>query len=114
FDTDLLRYSAGWPGGFLELSPRRYGLIEAPKPKGEIQFTSAPVPGWESKGSFADPRPQAYGPLPRDWAKYGGLYLHDKRIVLACSVGQARILESPWLERAQGLMALTRTVEWQD
>src|SRR5438105_4059299 len=62
FDTDLLRYSAGWTGGFLEMNPRRYGLIEAPKPRGDIQFSSVPGPGWAHEGNFLDPRPQSYGP----------------------------------------------------
>ena len=111
FDTDLLRYSAGWTGGFLELNPKRYGLIEAPKPKGEIQFTSAALPGCAREGSFSDPRPQSYGPLPRDWARYTGLYLHSNRVVLAYSIGQAEILESPWLERDNGLTVFTRSLE---
>ena len=34
FDTELLRYSAGWTGGFLQLHPRRYGLMVSPKPQG--------------------------------------------------------------------------------
>ncbi len=113
FDTDLMRYSAGWIGGFLELSPRRYGLIDAPKPKGEIQFTSASVPAWDHDASYRDPRPQPYGPLPHDWAQFHGLYLHGLRVVLAYSAGQAEILESPWLESAQGLTAFSRTLEIQ-
>ena len=98
----------------MELNPRRYGLIEAPKPQGQIQFTSAPAPGWDREGSFDDPRPQAYGPLPHDWAKYHGLYLHGKRVVLAYSAGEAEVLDSPWLEQAEGLTALTRTLELRD
>jgi len=114
FDTDLMRYSAGWTGGFLELNPRRYGLIEAPKAKGDIQFFSASLPGWSRNGSYNDPRSQPYGPLPHDWAKYHGLYLHGKRVVLAYSVGPADVLESPWLESAQGIRAFTRTLEIQN
>jgi len=114
FDSDLMRYSAGWTGGFLEMNPRRYGLIEAPKPRGQIQFACAAAPGWSRNGSFDDPRAQSYGPLPREWAKYRGLYVNGQRVVLAYSVGRSAVLESPWLERAQDVLALTRTVEWQD
>jgi len=114
FDSDLMRYSAGWTGGFLEMNPRRYGLIEAPKPRGQIQFACAAAPGWSRNGSFDDPRAQSYGPLPREWAKYRGLYVNGQRVVLAYSVGRSAVLESPWLERAQDVVALTRTVEWQD
>ncbi len=111
FDTDLMRYSAGWTGRFLEISPRRYGLINAPKPDGAIRFTTSPAPGWARNGSFGDPRATIYGPLPREWAKYRGLYLSGQRVVLAYSVGSAGVLESPWIEKADGVVAFTRTIE---
>ena len=111
FDTELLRYSAGWTGGFLQTFPRRYGLMVSPKPVGEIQFADAALPGWARHESFADPRSKSLGPLPRDWAKYHGLYLSGKRVVLAYSVGAAEVLDSPWLEQSNGISVLTRTVE---
>ena len=114
FDTDLLRYSAGWMGGFLQMHPQRYGLIAAPTPAGEIQFTSASEPGWAQDGSFSDPRQSRLGPLPRDWAKYHGLYLSGNRVVLSYSVGEASILESPWFERGNGLDVLSRQIEITD
>jgi sugar lactone lactonase YvrE len=42
-----------------------------------------------------------YGPLPREWAHYEGLYLHSGRAVIAASIGGTRVLESPgWIESA--------------
>ena len=111
FDTELLQCSAGWTGGFLELSPTRYGLMNAPKPRGEVQFTTTAAPGWARRGSFDDPRERHLGPLPRDWARHGGLYLSGKRVVLRYSVGTNTVWESPWIETAQGLSVFTRTFE---
>ena len=111
FDTELLRYSAGWTGGFLQLHPRRYGLIVSPKPKGTIQFKSSATPGWARNGRFDDPREKHLGNLPRDWGHYAGLYLSGKRVVLAYRVANVDVLDSPWLEEASDTMAFTRTIE---
>ena len=47
-----------------------------------------------------DPRPvgrdgRPYGPVPRGWAKYRGLFHHGRRTILSYSVGGAAILECP-------------------
>lgn len=112
FDIDLMRYSAGWSGKFLNFHPRRFGLIRPLEPAGEMVFTTLPGPGWaHSSGSLTDPRPDGIGPLPTSWAKYNGLYRHNNRVVLSYSVGSAEILESPWLESGAGVKAFTREME---
>lgn len=111
FDTDLLRYSAAWTGGFLKIPDVRYGLMAPCAPAGEIQFTTEPGPGWAKNDSFEDPRKQKFGPLPRDWAKYNGLYQSGRRVVLAYTVNGAPVLESPWFETIDGLPVFTRTIE---
>jgi hypothetical protein len=111
FDTDLLRYAAGWTGGFVKVHGQRYGLISAPSSSGEIQFTTASLPGWAQNNSFIDSRPEKVGPLPRSWAKYKGLYLSGKRVVLSYSVGEMAVLDSPWLEQSGKLQIFTRSLE---
>jgi hypothetical protein len=111
FDTDLLRYSAAWTGGFVKVHGQRYGLIAAPSPAGEIQFTTASVPGWAKDGSFADPRPQKLGALPREHAKYKGLYLHGNRVVLSYSVEGNSVIESPWFIKSGNLKIFSRSLE---
>ena len=112
FDTDLLRYSAGWTGGFVGLS----GVVfdgehwAYPHIRGQQTFGNAQLPGWARKGSFHDPRPFIYGPLPRDWAHWRGLYLYDQKVILSYTVGQAEILEMPGLEKGAGLTAFARTL----
>ena len=52
--------------------------------------------------SFADLRDEAdgrsYGPLPRAWAHFRGLYRHGDRVILGYTVGNTEVLESPGLE----------------
>ena len=62
-------------------------------------------PGWASpQGKWDDVRltgrdGKHYGPLPREWAHYEGLFLHGGLAVIAASIGGTRVLESPgWLD----------------
>jgi hypothetical protein len=111
FDTDLLRLSAGWTGGFVKPDPARYGLIKPIAPVGDIVFVNAAVPGWAKEGRFVDPRPRPFGPLPQPWAKYRGLYLQGPRVTLHYDVNGVNVLESPWCETRGGALAITRSLE---
>ena len=111
FDTDLLRYAAGWTGGFLQLHAQRYGLIAAPSPAGKIQFATEAGPGWAKADSFTDPRSEKLGPLPREHAKYKGLYLHGQRVVLSYTAGRSSVLDSPWFVKAGKLEIFTRRLD---
>ncbi len=86
FDTDLLRMSGGWTGGFI----RHHGVVfdgeHGPNPQpatdATMVFETNPQsPGWSKGPDFTDPRklptgPGAakvpFGPLPKDWARYKG------------------------------------------
>jgi cytochrome c2 len=109
YDTDLLRCTGGWTGGFVDLKGVAFSGSHGgnPAPVGDVVFRTEAVPGWSKAGSFVDPRPLPkgfgaatvpYGPLPEEWAKYRGLYRHGERVVISYSVGGAGILESPGLE----------------
>lgn len=110
FDTDLLRMSAGWTGGFLNLVGTPFDGDCGPSPtvKGTPVFATAPRPGWARNGAFKDPRPRPYGPLPADWAKYKGLYLHGDQVVLSYTVGACPVLELPGAVSRDGASAITR------
>ncbi len=107
FDHDTLRMAAAWSGdqfidwngihfnGQHNIHPRIVGTVHAENPT---------APGWAnpSDGSWDDPRvigrdDRHYGPLPRDWAHYEGMYYHGNRIVISYRVGETPILESPRL-----------------
>jgi mono/diheme cytochrome c family protein len=112
YDTDLLRVSAGWTGAFLRFNSKHFGLVHRPRATGKTAFVPPAVPGWAKDGSFEDSRPhKPWGPLPRQWAHYKGLYLHGKRVVFAYTVGTAEVLESPWFESIEGVGVFSRTFE---
>ena len=111
FDTELMRYSAGWTGGWLMLARGRDGLEGQPAVEGDERFaTKQNTPGWARDGEFKDPRKTPLGPLPREWAKYKGLYLHGEKVVLSYSVGGVDVLELPGFESAGGVDVFSRTI----
>ncbi len=97
FDTELLRYSAGWSGGFIRYSGVVFdgGHGANPAPRGTIAFGTTASPGWGHDGNLKDPRPIPHGPLPRHWAHYKGLYRTDKGVVFSYTVGASTVLDMP-------------------
>jgi putative heme-binding domain-containing protein len=107
FDHDTFRMAGAWEGsGFInwrgihfngehQIHPQIAGNLIASNPVG---------PGWANpaNGSLDDPRPKArdgrpYGPLPREWAKYRGIYAHGDRTIISYTIGETPVLESPEL-----------------
>src|SRR5204863_7664894 len=60
---------------------------------GKIEFATPALPGWTHDGKRDDPRNPKDGPLPREWAKYKGLYLNGDTVVLSYSVRGVTVLE---------------------
>lgn len=122
FDTECVRMAGGWTGGWVKLKGVAFDGGHGPNPGpiegANVYFQTNPGPVWSKDGTFSDPRklpagPGAakvpLGPLPRDWAKYRGLYLHGDRVVFAYSVGTAELLESGDVARSGDTDVLTRT-----
>ena len=97
FDTELLRVSAAWKGKFLDIKAFREGLGGPPDVAGEVLYASSAGPGWARPGTsdFADPRSDRLGPLPREWGRYRGLYLHGSNVIFSYTVGDSPVLELP-------------------
>ena len=60
FDTDLLRWSAGWTGNYItdEGVSYRGNHGASPRVAGDQKFGVSNIAGWaDLKGSFVDPRP---------------------------------------------------------
>ncbi len=130
FDTDLLRYSVGWKGevpadrvqdtfeerswnDFIDLKGVVFDGTHQTHPeiKGEPIFANPKAPGWARAGSFEDPRELPYGPLPRSWAHYKGLYLYENRVIFSYTVGDTAVLEMPGLEFGRRISSVfTRTI----
>jgi putative heme-binding domain-containing protein len=109
FDHDTLRVAATWttPAGSKEAPFIDWQGIHFdgqhqvhPHVSGEIEFANPNGPGFGNPetGSFEDPRPRGrdgrpYGPLPREWAHYRGIYACGPQTVISYTVGSTPILE---------------------
>jgi len=113
FDTDLLRYYAGWTDGFLDVSKTHLttskGSWHAVIP-GSVKFTTRLGPGWAKGEDFTDPRPLAAGPLPREWGRFKGIYRHGQRVVFNYLVGECEVFETPDSVTTNGLTFFVRTL----
>jgi putative heme-binding domain-containing protein len=124
YDHDTLRLSAAWTGrGFIDWNGINFNGRHQVHPRivGQVHVNNPDGPGWanpENSGS-ADPRVlgrdgRHYGPLPRPWAHYKGLYHHGDQVILAYTVGTTNVLESPGreIDPAQpDVPIFTRTLE---
>src|SRR5262249_50814085 len=114
FDTELLRLSAAWTDGFLQLRGTAYDGAHGPLPalRGQKLCETRPGPGWAKAGSFDDPRPVPYGPLPKEWGAYRGYHLHGDRVVIDYDVGGMRVREAQALEGGAAAQVLARHFEF--
>jgi len=112
FDTELLRLSAGWTDGFLFLRGTAYDGAHGPMPRlrGRKVCESRPQPGWARDGDFTDPRSEPYGPLPREWGRYRGLYLHGNDVVVSYQIAGMGVLEHYAIEGEGPGRAVARTL----
>ena len=110
FDTDTLRAAAAWSASdkgenFIDWRSIQFNGEHQIHPRvvGSIASANSTGPGWANpaSGSFADDQRvegrdgRRYGPLPREWGTFRGLYHHSQQVVLSYSIGNADVLESP-------------------
>jgi hypothetical protein len=121
FDHDTMRMAAAWTGeGFIDWNGINFNGRHAIHPRlaGQVRFANPVGPGWANPetGRFDDPRLRGrdgkpYGPLPRAWAQYRGLYHHGTQTILSYTVGDAKVLESPTYDTTpDGKVVYTRTL----
>ncbi len=120
FDHDVMRVAGGWTGeGFIDwdaiLLNDRHETY--PRTIGKLHFETPVGPGWANpaSGSFEDPRFTArdgrkFGPLPKKWANYKGLYHHGDNMIISYTVGTAKILEQLGMEKKGDQTVFTRTL----
>ena len=115
YDTDLVRVASAWTGGYLNFTKdimraRDYRSI---LPVSDPISAIGQMPGWAQPGSdnFQDPRERPFGPLPRNWSKYRGIYLHGDKSIVYYTVGDAKILELPAAERVGDMLLVTRNLD---
>lgn len=119
YDHDTLRAAGAWSGEeFCDWNSIRFNGRHGVHPHalGEVHFANPTGPGWADPEThdFDDPRlrgrdDRPYGPLPRDWAHYEGMYHFGNRVILSYTVGKTRILEMPGLKTTDAAPVITRT-----
>jgi hypothetical protein len=103
FDTELLRYGAGWTGGLLDISRTHLDSAKGSHEAfidGRILFTTPPVAGWSTNGSSND----------RDALRYKGYFRHGRKIILNYEVAGVEIWEMPSHERIADQWVFVRTI----
>jgi hypothetical protein len=103
FDTELLRYGAGWSGGFLDISRTHLDSAKGSHEAfvdGMILFTTSPMAGWSTNGSFNE----------REALRYKGYFRHGKKIILNYEIAGVEIWEMPSHERSADQWTLVRQI----
>ena len=107
YDHDTMRAAAATTGSFVDWKGIAFDGSHGTHTSltGDRHFVNPVGPGWASPdGKWDDARligrdKLPYGPLPREWAHYEGLYQNGGKVVIAARVGPVRVLESPgWLD----------------
>jgi hypothetical protein len=93
FEHDTLRWAAGWTGSeFIDWNGIHFNGKHQVHPRvvGDVSFRNPAGPGWAdpASGLLSDDQRvtgrdgRRYGPLPRAWGRFRGLYHHGDRIVV--------------------------------
>ena len=124
FEHDTLRMSAAWSATPREGEPNfinwqginfdgRHGAH--PQLAGAVQIANPSGPGWANPetGKFDEVRVlgrdgRRYGPLPRSWGQYRGLYQFGEQVVMSYSVGATDVLEMPGVNAMKASPIFTR------
>ena len=117
FDTDLLRWAAGWTGGYITEDGVSFKGNHGASPRiaGTQKFGNPSIAGWaDAKGSFADSRPEPFGPLPRKHVQWRGNYVADDQVVLSYTVHGVGILEQPGSIEKDGQTVFVRSIQHED
>ena len=117
FDTDLLRWAAGWTGDYITEDGVSFKGNHGASPRiaGDQKFGTPPIAGWaDAKGSFADSRPEPFGPLPRKHVQWRGNYVANDQVVLSYMVHGVGILEQPGSIEKDGQTVFVRSIQFED
>lgn len=114
FDTEMLRMAAGWSGGFITTHGVAFDGAHGSYPQiaGKQAWGTRKSPGWaNAEGKFEDPRPEPFGPLPKEWCHWEGLSIHGQDVLLNYTVHGTAISEQPSAEIVGDSVAFIRTFQ---
>lgn len=121
FEHDTLRMAAAWTDDFVDWNGiqfnGRHGVHL--RSTGEVVAGNPNAPGWSdprASQNHSAPRVvgrdnRSYGPLPKDWGKFRGIYKHENKVLLDYSVGRSSVLEYPSLVAVNQNPAFIRTLQ---
>ena len=114
FEHDTLRVAGVWQGsGFIDWQGINFDgqHVIRPRTVGTPLLECADGPGWAhpQTGKFDDQRitgldGNRYGPLPREWCKFLGLYKHAEKSVYSYQIGEVRVLETHAIGSSQSFV----------
>lgn len=118
FDSAELRWAAAWQGDFVQLRGIVYDGPHGiwPRIDGDPVWTNPAGPGIAvgAKGTFADPRPVPFGPLPAEIGRFKGMQRDRDGVLLHYTVGKTRIFERAGFTRGEDLKAWKRSIQFID
>ena len=97
FDTDLLRWAAGWRGDGVALRGIVYDGPHGIHPTidGEPDWATNQSPGASVDGEFVDLRSWRYGPLDHNRLSWQGVHLRDHEVILEYRLATPGFLSIP-------------------
>jgi putative heme-binding domain-containing protein len=120
YEHDTMRLAAAWTGkGFIDWNGINFnGQHEIhPRIVGKVHVANTGGPGWAdpNTGSFEDRRlvgrdGRRYGPLPRQWLQFRGLFHQGEHVAISYTVGARSILETPRWESDGNIFTRTLRV----
>ena len=101
FDTELLRYSGYWNGGFITWGGVVFNGSHGanPGPAGTLRVATKMTAGIAgSPDRLVDSRAYPHGPMTREAGRYQGLYRSDAGVVFAYTIGDVLVHDMPMVK----------------
>jgi hypothetical protein len=110
FDRATMRMVAGWTGGYLQHSPKRFALLNTPTmPNGaKLVFNSSSAAGWANGENKIPPVVTPTAPIGH--VKYRGHYLNGDRVVFSYTVNGVGVLDSVRVDSINAKSVMVRTI----
>ncbi len=119
YDHDTMRMATATTGDFVDWKGIAFDGSHGTHTSltGDRHFVNPVGPGWASPAGKWDDDARVigkdklrYGPLPREWARFEGMYQNAGKAVIAASINGVRVLESPGLLDYGTTPVFTRTL----
>ena len=98
FDTQQLNLVAAWTGGFIEISPKRFGILKMPTVKGNVDWVETRDMRWQ----IAPKNRNEFKPATDDQVRFEGhFHPSDNAVGFDYTIGKTKIRDIPgahWLD----------------